>query len=221
MSKKKTIFLSLGILIVIAVVIFLVWFIPNYRRHLKVQEKYGPLPTEVERMAEKYEAMEEHPQVTPEQKEATIKEIEAIAHNLVNGTNDIGEPILPPNEIFVNPEVWDETKYSVTLELYADGQTSDVAIKKKMWPMIGRILKTLYTSKQPIGRVVISVTQKDTSSYEKMVRTELLLLFLTASDVEKAKINWNQDEQTLYFNVLPNTWETVNIDPNFATAQID
>lgn len=218
MANKKIVFLGIGVLVIIAIVIFLAWFIPGYRRHLKVQEKYGSLSAEEEMAAEKYEEMQENPQVTPEQREATIKKIEAIANGFNFGANDINEQILPTNEIFVQPEVWDETKYSVTFEIYADNQAEMSTIKKKSYETIGQIFKTLYTSGQPIGRVVITVSQKQKDNF---VRRELLIMFLTLAKAKEAKIDWNQNENILFYQTLPSAWEAVRLDSAFAQAQIE
>lgn len=218
MANKKIIFLGIGVAVIVAIIIFLIWFIPNYRRHKIVQEKYGPMSEEEEGAAEEYEKIKENPKVTPEQKEATIKEIEEIAHSLNFGTNDVGEPVLPANEIFVGSEVWDETKYNVTFEIYADKQADLSEVKKEAYQIIGKIMKTFYTSDQPIGRVVISVTRKQEGF---MVRDELLLVVLTLADAEKAKIDWNQSEATLFYETLPNAWETIKADSDFANAQIE
>lgn len=209
------------VVIIIVVIIVLAVTITKYLRHKRIQEKYGPVSRQEEKIAETAEELEQRSAKEKAQEEATIHDIESKIKNVLAGNNNVGQPYLRASSLLVVRQMTEKENYGVDLDLNTDYYLDTKTAKRSALMKMGETLKTIYTSNPHIATVMLHVYMARVSPYSGSIVGDdyVYYIALEKEDVERVNIDWNQDPETLYLKVLPQTWHTMMEDPLFTNVK--
>lgn len=131
--------------------------------------------------------------------EDAIKQV--VADQLKGQTTDKKDKL---KEVVVTPIAEDNSSYLVRVAFNADENLTTNLTKKGIEYKMAELHKALYTSGQPIGRVVIQAYQTLVDSYGNNIEGRVYETSLDKSEVDK--INWSADESSLKFQIIPGVW---------------
>ncbi|MDD5627015.1 MAG: hypothetical protein PHW01_03360 [Patescibacteria group bacterium] len=219
MQNKKVIII--GVIIFIVMIIILAVIIPKYLHRKKIQEKYGPVSRQEEKIAETAEELEQRSAREKAQEEATIHDIESKIKNVLAGNNNVGQPYLRISSLLVVRQMTKEENYGVSLEFNTDYYLDTKTAKRNTLLKMGEILKTIYTSNEHIATVTLHAYMANISPYSGSIteESEVYGIILDKKNVEQAKIDWNQDSETLSLQVLPRIWQKIMESFLFGTVK--